>query len=197
MFCWTKFGTEAGEAAEAICRRKEIERSLNGGVFLWGIGHGIGPSLRRLLELERAPVVLFTPMLTTPKRCDVVPEEVVKWTVGKGLNGSRFDLPAHSVVTSRGKRPPQKERHYALVCRSSQSLLTRTGLTSFAASDVVNLLSGRPVGASQVTSVVRDLGRSTGGPYAVSMAASLTPPYFVELGDPLHVDSETLPSLVA
>jgi uncharacterized transporter YbjL len=36
-FCWTKFGTEAGEVSHAIFGRKEIERRRNGGIFLWGI----------------------------------------------------------------------------------------------------------------------------------------------------------------
>src|SRR5689334_16901759 len=32
LFCWTRFGTEAGEPIEAILERKEREREATGGV---------------------------------------------------------------------------------------------------------------------------------------------------------------------
>ena len=45
IFCWTRFGGEAGEPIEQILFRKEQERLANGGVFLWGIGNAVGPSI--------------------------------------------------------------------------------------------------------------------------------------------------------
>lgn len=180
LFCWTKFGAEAGETPDSICLRKEDERRRNGGVFLWGIGSGIGPSLQRLLEIEPHPHVCFTPMLAPPKNRDVRPERVVRWTKARGFDGSSFEIPAHSVVTSRGKSSSSK--HYALVCRSADPLAPGHNIDCFSAMNVVNLLSGRPVGASQVTAIVRTVDRDELGPYRVAFKATLVPPYFVELG---------------
>src|ERR1700724_2121575 len=101
VFCWTKFGDEAGEAARAIFRRKEAERKGNRGTFLWGIGQSIRPSLLELLHIASAPEVLFSPMRSAAARHDVSPSSVVVWSEGIGLDGQLYVLPEHSLVTSR------------------------------------------------------------------------------------------------
>ena len=72
-FCWTKYGSEAGESVDTIFRRKEQERLANRGIFLWGIGNSVGPGMRRLVEMEKAPMVVFSPMKTAAKRADARP----------------------------------------------------------------------------------------------------------------------------
>ncbi len=69
-FCWSRFGTEAGEKIDAIIERKERERIENGGIFLWGIGSAIGPSMSRLVELEAKPEVIFSPIRSAPRNVD-------------------------------------------------------------------------------------------------------------------------------
>ena len=72
-FCWTKFGVEAGEPPLSIFQRKELERRRNGGIFLWGIGQSIGPSLPDLLRVTPSPEVLFSPIRTPAAAHDVSP----------------------------------------------------------------------------------------------------------------------------
>jgi hypothetical protein len=67
-FCWTKYGAEAGEAASSILRRKELERLATGGIFLWGIGNAIGPSLEQLLGQACEPKVALPRCCLGPQR---------------------------------------------------------------------------------------------------------------------------------
>lgn len=183
LFCWTKYGTEAGEDIGAILARKEAERLASGGTFFWGIGNAIGPSVEALLAHAAEPQVIFTPMRSRPAARDVTPPEVALWHRGIGLEGESFELPSFSCVTSRIS--PTRNHHYALVCRSQQPLpfSARQG-PSFASTDVQNLRSGSKVGASQVTSVVRRIACAPGllpSSYTVSFTAELVAPYFVRL----------------
>lgn len=182
-FCWTKYGTEAGENIGSILERKERERSNSDGIFLWGIGNAIGPSLKVLLETTARPQVVFTPMRSRPAARDIAPAQTAVWRKGVGLDGEPFELPATSRVTSRVG--PTRDHHFALVCRSDQPIGIATSSTpSFSPSHVENLRSGSQVGASQVTSVVRrimcSLGRETWA-YRVAFKAELVAPYFVRL----------------
>src|ERR1700761_1651623 len=97
-FCWSRFGTEAGETITQILGRKEKERVGNKGVFLWGIGNALGPSLRALLEATQTPEVLFSPMLSSAKPQDVRPDRIVRWRSGIDLDGRRLVLPKASIV---------------------------------------------------------------------------------------------------
>jgi hypothetical protein len=183
-FCWTRFGTEAGEEIDAILLRKENERVLNGGIFLWGIGSAIGPSMRQLVRLESRPPVIFSPIRSAPRQVDVAPESVVCWTSGVTLGGRPYELPAGSMVTSRAKSGTRQLRHYALVCASSSKLLIDPQAEKFEWNAVRNLLTNRPVGASQVTAIVRRMGRSIahkGASYSAAIQAELVFPYLIEL----------------
>jgi hypothetical protein len=188
-FCWTRFGTEAGQTTEHILQRKERERTANGGVFIWGIGNALGPSIRELVARVPNPQVLFSPIKSQPKAQDVEPPAVAAWTAGETLDGNDYCLPVHSLVTSRYDPSSPKETHYALVCFSDVPITATRLQDKIAFEALMNIRTGRPIGASQVTAVVhrrsceRSLRRK--GAYDVAIRAVLVPPYFVKLRHPL------------
>lgn len=184
-FCWTKFGAEAGEVADSICARKEMERQQNDGIFLWGVGNSIGPSLRALLQLCSEPEILFSPMLSAPAQVDVEPKDVVIWRGATGLDGMRYELPRYSLVTSRLPGGRRAGKHYALVCRRDTHIWDGTADKWLDSTHLRNLRTGNLVGSSQVTSVVTYL--RDGEPkcqYKVAFRASLVYPYLVSLDSP-------------
>lgn len=187
IFCWTRFGTEAGQSIERILDRKESERRANQGVFYWGIGNSIAPAVAELVRVCDRPEVLFSPIKGRPRAVDVLPRRVVAWTVGETLSGGHFELPGTIRVMSRGDRTAATA-HYALVCRLDEPLtLSDFGRLEFHA--LRNLLSGNPVGASQVTAVVRHLSKGVGGDYQVAIRAQLVAPYFVRLREPVAISA--------
>lgn len=193
-FCWSRVGTEAGQSLDTILRRKECERLANGGLFFWGVGNAIGPSLRELVKQCRAPEVIFTPIKSAPRQKDVRPKEVVRWTRAVGLDGRTFELPPGAVITSRFDRASPKPAHYALVCVSEVALdHVPEEPGSLEHDEVENLLTGRPVGASQVTAVVRRkpcANRVRKRTYRVSLRARLAPPFFLRLTVPATLAGE-------
>ena len=187
-FCWTRFGAEAGQGIEKIIARKEAERIANGGLFLWGIGNAISPSIRKLLLVEPQPEVVFSPIKSKPRKEDVSPSQIVVWTRGRTLNGDMYDLPDGSIVTSRFQERSTKSGHYALVCASSSKLNVDSGGECFSFGELRNFVSGNRVGASQVTAVVRKSREDTGGPsYTVAMRTKLVYPYLVRLINPVSI----------
>jgi hypothetical protein len=188
-FCWTKFGHEAGESSLSIFCRKERERQLNGGVFLWGIGQSVMPSLLELLSVTRVPEVLFSPIRTPGASRDVSPEVTFLWTQAFAYDGSAYALPRYSIVTSRAS---SRNSHYALVCESASPIdVQLIGQPAIEVRRLRNLLSGSSVGSSQVTSVVRsDLQDGSSSPsYAVAARARLVYPYMVYLVDRVRIPS--------
>jgi hypothetical protein len=188
-FVWTRFGTEAGQTITEILRRKERERVANDGVFYWGIGNAVGPSILELLRQSDEPEVLFSPVKSVPRRDDVTPKSVVAWTAAAGLDGKPHHLPLWSLITS--KFTIGRQRHYALVCRSDSSLVSGFGsvearIEKIAIGALTNLVTGRPLGASQVTAVVRRRTRcaSPAAEYTVDFRAKLVPPFFIHLSAP-------------
>ena len=191
-FCWSRFGTEAGESVDQILARKNLEQEQCGGLFYWGIGSSVGPALLALLAAVERPEVLFSPIKSAPRAIDVSPVHVVRWRSGTGLFGESLTLPAAAKVTSRWDPARPTAPRYALVCASGGRLaLEDHGEVTF--SQLRNLRSGSPVGASQVTAVVRreaENGRPAAGPtYPVALRARLVSPYLVRLGA-----AETTPS---
>jgi hypothetical protein len=183
LFCWTRFGSEAGEPIEQILFRKEQERLANGGVFLWGIGNAVGPSISELTRCTARPQVVFSPIKTAPRVKDVAPPAVVMWTEAEGLDGSDFDIPSNSLVTSSYDPETPRPHHYALVCYSSRPLIPLERKHKIGFNQLRNLRTGRPIGASQVTAVVRCNGIAAEVPpmYDVAILADLVSPYFVRL----------------
>jgi hypothetical protein len=187
-FCWTKFGTESGELIDDIVARKERERLANGGLFLWGIGNSVGPGIRALVRLERVPVAIFSPMRAKAKGIDAAPPSIVAWRSARTLDGAAWRIPSGSTVLSRAASSTgeAKKTHYALVCNSDAPIAAATMHEQIRFGELVNLVSGSPLGYSQVTSVVhRTLELPSEGPtYRVGFYASLIYPYFVELSCP-------------
>jgi len=186
-FCWSRFGAEAGQGIEDIIERKEEERLANGGVFLWGIGNPIGPSIMQLLRCTAEPEVIFSPIKGVPREDDKTPSDVAAWVSAKTLEGTAYALPKRSLVTSRYDPASPKKSHYALVCFSDTPLEVSQLEERISARSIVNIISDRPVGASQVTAVVKrkliDFDENTG--YHVSMRVRLVYPYFLILTKPL------------
>jgi hypothetical protein len=187
-FCWSRFGTEAGEVIPQIIERKERERSANGGIFLWGIGSAIGPAMTRLVQLEPEPEVIFSPIRSAPKKIDVIPGRIARWTAARQIDGTPYQLPKGSIVTSRAKDC----RHYALVCLSQSALELGRQLGEIVIGRIRNLTTNNPVGFSQVTAIVRQ--ETNGRPYSdltysVAMRFRLVDPYVVELRDPVITKS--------
>lgn len=185
-FCWTKFGTEAGEEVDSIFARKEEERIANDGVFLWGIGNAIGPSLSDYLKQARFPKVVFSPMLCKPMKRDVEPAQIAYWTEATGLDGRRYQMPTYSLVTSSFNSKSQRQVRYALVCHSGIPISEPNGFDKIFCGQLRNWKSGAVVGSSQVTCVVRRIlkGASSGPIYRAALVATLHPPYLLRLTSP-------------
>jgi len=184
VFCWTKFGTEAGEQVGSIFQRKEVERRRNNGVFLWGIGNSIRPSLIDLLRATSAPEVLFSPMKSPAAKRDVAPTDLVVWCDAVGYDGLSFDIPEYSLVTSRRDGPARSSGHFALVCKREVPLLdSPSDALKVSLEEIRNLRTGSVLGASQVTSVVRRVhgAARAGAEYPVTTRARLIYPYLVRL----------------
>jgi len=191
-FCWTRFGTEAGQPIDSIFERKEEERIANGGIFFWGIGNAIGPSMQRLLETVERPVAVFSPIHSRPRPYDIEPPSVVVWTTAQCLDGEPYSLPQSSMITSAWNQASARVAHYALVCRTA-SPVGRVGQTQkLYFSRLRNLLSGNPVGASQTTAVVKHLHQidTNGRSYEIGMVADLVWPYFLRLTNPVPLTLE-------
>lgn len=187
-FCWTRFGTEAGQRLEEILARKEQERKANNGVFFWGIGNAIGPSMLELLRRTRSPEAVFSPIQSVPRREDATPESVVAWSEAQTLSGEKYRLPQRSLITSRIDPLRPKLKHYALVCCRKIPIAIGAPYEHLQFSGLRNLLTNRPVGASQVTAVVHMTPSSSeekSRSYNVAFRAFLTPPYFIELTTPV------------
>ncbi|MBP0624009.1 hypothetical protein [Cupriavidus consociatus] len=191
-FCWSKMGTESGEDLSSILLRKEWERQLGNGQFLWGIGQSLGENAD-LATADGAPLVaVFSPMPSRPKSIDVDPGEVVLWTAWIDGAGEARPLPRHAFVTSRATLPSgrRKESHYALVC-SSQSVLQPIPELSISPATLRNLGTGKALGASQVTAVVSHDHHTEPGTkqYPVSFTVLLEAPYCVRLANPVTLKS--------
>lgn len=181
-FCWTKFGVEAGEDVQSILQRKEQERRRADGVFIWGVGNALGPSISHLLTVERSPELIFSPIISKPKAIDVKPSCVARWTSGVGVDGKEYPLPQSAAVTSRWS--DKKSCHYAFVCYSPTPLqLDEVTSQTFSSSSLSNMLTGKPVGYSQVSSVVTYNSDVTanGTLYIQAMRVKLVYPYFIKL----------------
>ncbi len=192
-FCWTRFGTEAGQTIEQIFTRKEMERKANDGLFFWGIGNALRPSMLELIQQTESPEVIFSPVRGAPRPQDSKPDAVVSWTKADGLFGDNYDLPKGSLITSRLDIENPRSQHYALVCHSESPIGLSMADESIEYGQLRNLVSGRKVGASQVTSVVRvdhavdvDLPKS----YKVSFRAKLVFPYLIALHSPARLQPE-------
>lgn len=190
-FCWTRIGVEAGQSLESIFRRKNQERAANDGLFYWGIGNAIGPSMAELVRRCSDPEVVFSPIKSAPRSADVTPESVVAWTNAVGFDGSPYALPQHALITSRLNLKNPKKAHYALVC-AAETTLAPTNIATVDIGDLENLLTGRPVGASQVTAVVRHSRkkRTEIRTYSAVLRVKLKAPFLLRLQSPIRLTED-------
>lgn len=194
IFCWTKMGTEAGQPLEAILQRKELERQAGNGVFAWGIGNslGNGVELARQVCPEGKIDVLFTPMKSAPKQIDVTPSKILLWTSYLTTTGQIAPLPRHLLITSRGSA--DKRTHYALLCYSGEQLQAEEDQGFITANNARNLASLNPIGASQVTSLVRyysDIAPQPEKPYRITFRATLHQQGFLKLLNPVVLEGRS------
>lgn len=184
-FCWTRFGPDAGEPIETIIARKETERRAGDGTFYWGIGSAVGRAMEALAAEVEQPELLFSPIAGTPRAVDVSPGYVARWVMGRTGSGESVPLPRHVCITSRWDPDRANTPRYALVCASEETLqLDDHGTVSFGS--LRNLVSDAPLGASQVTAVVRrDLAcPASGRTYRIAMRVRLAWPYVLRLEAP-------------
>jgi len=139
---------------------------------------------------------VISPRHRAPRHQDVAPPAVAAWTSGETLDGDAFLLPEHSLVTSRFDPARPRGAHYALVCYSPAPLTLSESTDTIVFAGLRNLLTGRPVGPSQVTAVVHWFESWTQGmtTYGVAMRARLVYPYFIRLAHPLLLPDAELGS---
>jgi len=197
LFCWSKMGAEAGEELTNILIRKDLERRLGEGFFAWGIGNSIGNDLNTLWRPGFRMPIIFSQMISKPKAYDRKPSAVWLWRGYLDDRGIPIPLPWHVIVTSRAKQATKNHEtaHYALFCRSSRELTIGTPF-QLDASGLSNAVSGKPLGFSQVTAIVRYSTRrrrdNTSQIYPVNALAELIFPHCVRLCSPIQLSKEML-----
>ncbi|MDX8449628.1 hypothetical protein [Mesorhizobium captivum] len=189
--CWSRMQAEAGQPLEIIVKRKETERRLGGGLFCWGVGNAPASAISALARMGTPVSAIFSIMKSKPKSIDAKPGRVVAWRRYFDSEGVLRPLPAHVLVTSRGDSATgPKQKHFALMCWSDQPLTLQTGLP-FDPSAYRNVGGrGAPVGASQVTALLRQSSKpSNETAYEVNLRAQLAGGYWVRLADPIELNS--------
>lgn len=194
---WTRMQAEAGQGLELILRRKECERLAGNGRFFWGVGNAPAVAINSLARMQACISVIFSKMKSKPKAIDRKPSTTVIWRRYIDHEGRVRPLPANALVTSRGESPLLRKRsHYALECFSATPLRMDTDAEAFDPSAYRNASgSGKPVGASQVTSLlvpVPERVKGNDGAYSVDMRAVLCGSYWVKLVDPLPLSQSAL-----
>lgn len=190
--CWSRMQAEAGQSLETIIQRKELERRSNGGIFVWGVGNAPARLTRALARTGQPVRAIFSIMKSKPRPSDANAEDLLLWQAYLDADGVERSLPTGSIVTSRaGTASNRKRAHYALICRSDRGLDLDHSGARFDPEAFRNAGEhGRPVGASQVTALLRQVaGQRADGPYAVNMEADLAGAYWVRLTSPVPLAS--------
>jgi hypothetical protein len=188
---------EAGQALDAIIARKELERSAGEGLFFWGVGNAPAVATKVLATAKHPVDVVFSVMKTRPKAVDVDPPRILLWRKYVDANMRERPLPSHVLVTSRdSSEPGRKKHHFALMCYSTRPLRLKKGIP-FDPSAFRNVGGTQaPVGASQVTALLRKTGEFSDSPdYEANLTASLVESYWVRLTDPILVSKEHISKL--
>lgn len=190
--CWSRMQAEAGQALDAIVRRKEMERRAGRGSFCWGVGNAPATMTSALARLGHPVAAVFSIMKSRPKALDVHPARTFAWRRYIDSTGAVRPLPRHALVTSRGDSAGgPKDRHFALMCWSDVPLAIQRGVP-FDPSAYRNAGgTGAPVGASQVTALLKRTSNGDGVTgYEANMCAWLTDSYWVRLTDPVECDAD-------
>ncbi|AOK32150.1 hypothetical protein WS67_21505 [Burkholderia singularis] len=190
-FCWTKIGHESGEELPTIVLRKEWERRLGGGRFLWGIGQPLGNSAQIAAHRTGSLIALFSPASSKPRPCPAGKnhEGSLLWNAWIDTNGQVRELPRHAFITSSATLPSGQRRthYYALVCSSPTELSVGTRLRIHP-DRLRHVGTGKTLGAAQSTAVVdcveRAFAEALGKSYPLALSVELEAPYFVRLAQP-------------
>lgn len=196
--CWTRMQAEAGQGLNRIIARKEAERRAGAGLFFWGVGNSPAAATQTLARSGVGVRVVFSVMKGRPKLIDAAPEAVVTWTRYLDCRGVERPLPDHVLVTSRRDSAKGPKRvHAALMCFSKEPLQLRSGI-GFDHKAYRNVSgAGAPVGASQVTALLKQVRDQEEAAYEVNMQAQLTGSYWVKLTDPVPLPAHVSSSLQA
>ncbi|ACR30909.1 hypothetical protein [Burkholderia glumae] len=187
-FCWTRIGAEAGEDLSTTVLRKEWERRLGGGRFLWGIGQSLGSSVQMAAHRAGSLMALFTPPAGRARALEPGSRGMLLWNAWVDALGQVRQLPPYTFITSRATLPSgrRREQHYALVCASPAPLGVGTRLRVTPA-HLRSAGTGRPLGAAQAAAVVDCVARAAqpgARSYPVALAVELDAPYTVRLAQP-------------
>src|SRR5271156_4317330 len=125
--CLTKLGPEAGETANEILARKELERRSGVGAhkneFWWSVGEkGTAQSINSAILRHGANVVLFSAIKDQKPPENGLESDVLVWRKYRMLGSDVLhDLPKHVLITSAAVAKSGKMRttHFALICSSS------------------------------------------------------------------------------
>jgi hypothetical protein len=184
---------EAGQPLEEIIARKDLERRASDGLFFWGVGNAPALMSRGLARTGAKVPVLFSIMKSKPKAVDAAPTRVWLWRRYFDCHGRERPVPPAVVVTSRGTPLGGPKRHHAaLICRSDGPLRLAVDGRCFDPGAYRNAgPGGAPVGASQVTSLLRAIGPERDhSAYRVNLSAWLADSYWVRLTDPVELTPE-------
>ncbi len=197
--CWSRMQAEAGQQLEAIVARKELERRAGGGRFLWGVGNSPAVATNVLAHAGAPVRAIFSIMKSRPKTVDVAPARTLAWRRYIDAHGADRPLPPHALVTSRGDSASGAKRtHYGLMCRSDEPLVIRRGVPFDPAAFRNAGGTGAPVGASQVTALLRRVADdSVESDYEANITAWLVDSYWVRLTDPVELDASRLTVLAS
>lgn len=192
-------GAEAGQPLETILQRKEMERRAGNGTFAWGIGNSLGNAhtFAKSTTPSGEVEVLFSPMKSAPKVIDVAPAQLVIWLSYYSEASGLAELPEHMLIASRGNLASgtEKRSHYALICSRDDEIRAEIGDAMIDAKRARNLVSLNPLGASQVTAMVRyESSEFTDPekPYPVAFRAKMFREGFVRLANPVPLTGTLL-----
>jgi len=200
-FCWSRIGSETGEDLATLVLRKEWERRLGGGRFLWGIGQSLGTSAQMAALRTGSLLALFSPAASRARAPERKREDAVVWNAWIDASGQVRQLPPHAFVTSRATLPSgrAREQHYALVCASLAELSIGSSLKVYP-ERLRNVSTGKTPCASQATVVVDRLepaAEPTGKAYPIALAVELEAPWVVRLAQPTVVKARELAAIHA
>lgn len=191
-------GDEAGQSLENIIIRKDLERELGNGLFVWGIGNSLGKTMWNFVSETKSPKVFFSKMKSKPKKIDKKPKMVYYWTHYLDRLGEYHKLPEHTLVLSRGyTNRTSKKTHFALICQRKEPIY-KEKWEQINFYSLKNIYSKKnKLGFSQVTAIVeRNLNSyQKSNFYEIIFTADLVEPYFVTLTNPVRVKSNNLKEL--
>lgn len=205
-FCWSRIGSETGQDLPTIVLRKEWERRLGGGRFLWGINQSLGSSAQIAALRTGSLLALFSPAASRSRVADVRREDAFVWNAWVDASGQVRPLPQHVLVTSRARLPSGKLRdhHYALVCASPTDLTLGSSLR-VQPERLRSVSTAKAPCASQGTVVVDRIDHAGQTPrasaefgakgYPVAFGVELEAPYFVKLVQPTRVKARDMAKL--